>query len=67
MAMPASSAARTMASPSIMSVLPASTDSSVAPAACIASIVETPTTGTSNRMSWFGLATLTIRTPLPAS
>ena len=50
-AMPAASAARTMASPSIISVFPASTDNAVAPAAFIASIVDTPTTGTSNRMS----------------
>ena len=57
----------TIASPSNISVLPASTDSAVAPAACIASIVATPTTGTSKRMSWFGLATLTMRTPGPAS
>ena len=49
------------------SVLPASIDSTVAPAARIASIVATPTTGTSNRMSWFGLATLTTRAPAPAS
>ena len=34
---------------------------------CIASIVATPTTGTSNRMSCFGFATLTTRTPAPAS
>src|SRR5262249_18915121 len=51
MQMPASSAALMIASPSIISVLPASTDSTVAPAAFIASIVATPTTGTSNRMS----------------
>ena len=38
--MPASSAALTIASPSIISVLPASTDSAVAPAAFIASIVD---------------------------
>ncbi len=55
-----------IASPSIMSVFPASTDSAVAPAARIACIVATPTTGTSNRMSCFGLATLTMRTPGPA-
>ena len=55
------------ASPSIISVLPASTDKQRAPAAFIASIVDTPTTGTSNRMSCSGLATLTIRTPRPAS
>ena len=53
--------------PSNTSVLPASTDSAVAPAARIASIVATPTTGTSNRMSWFGFATFTMRTPGPAS
>ena len=51
MQMPASSAAWMIASPSIISVLPASTDSTVAPAAFIASIVDTPTTGTSKRMS----------------
>ena len=50
-AMPASSAALMIASPSIISVLPASTDNAVAPAARIASIVATPMTGTSNRMS----------------
>ena len=61
MQMPASSAARMIASPSIMSVFPASTDSTVAPAARIACIVATPTTGTSNRMSCFGFATLTMR------
>ena len=51
MQIPASSAALMIASPSIISVLPASTDSAVAPAAFIASIVDTPTTGTSKRMS----------------
>ena len=51
MTMPASSAALMIASPSIISVFPASTDSTVAPAAFIASMVDTPTTGTSNRMS----------------
>src|SRR5262249_28158965 len=49
MAIAAASAARTIASPSIISVLPASTDSTVAPARAIASIVEMPITGTSNR------------------
>ena len=44
-----------------ISVLPASTDSAVAPADRIAWIVATPTTGTSKRMSWFGFATLTMR------
>src|SRR5712692_6688272 len=54
-------------SPSIISVLRASTDNTDAPAAAMASIVDTPTTGTSKRISWFGLATFTIRTPPPAS
>ena len=45
---------------------PASIDSAVAPARRIAWIVAMPTTGTSKRMSWFGLATLTMRTPGPA-
>ena len=49
MQMPALSAAWTMASPSIISVLPASTDSTVAPTAAIAAMVDTPTTGTSTR------------------
>ncbi len=48
---PASSAARMIASPSIISVFPASTDNAVAPARRIASMVATPTTGTSKRMS----------------
>ena len=61
--MPASLAARTNASPSRISVLPASIDSASAPAACIASIVATPTTGTSKRMSCVGFATLTTRVP----
>src|SRR5215468_2548626 len=39
--MPVSSAAFTIASPSIISVLPASTDRTVAPALLIASIVDT--------------------------
>src|SRR5205809_1979339 len=51
MQMPASSAVLRIASPSIISVFPASTDSRSAPTAFIASIVETPITGTSNRMS----------------
>ena len=68
MAMPASSAAATSAAgPSISSVLPASTDSAVAPAARIAAMVGTPTTGTSKRMSCFGFATLTTTAPAPAS
>ena len=50
-AMPASFAALIIASPSSMRVFAASTDKAVAPAALIASIVATPTTGTSNRMS----------------
>src|SRR6185295_5424087 len=48
---PASSAACTKRSPSTMSVLPASIDRPSAPAAFIAAMVATPTTGTSNRMS----------------
>src|SRR5678815_2073897 len=40
-------------------VLPAVTERQVAPAEIIVSIVGTPTTGTSNRISWSGLATLT--------
>jgi hypothetical protein len=55
-----------IASPSIISVFPASTDSAVAPATRIAWIVAMPTTGTSNRISCFGFATLTMRTPGPA-
>src|SRR5262249_11683006 len=51
MEMPASLAALIIASPSSISVLAASTDKAVAPATRIASIVATPTTGTSNRMS----------------
>jgi hypothetical protein len=50
-AMPASFAALIIASPSSIRVFAASTDKAVAPAARIASIVATPTTGTSNRMS----------------
>ncbi len=42
---------RYTASPSSISVLPASTDNAVAPATRIAWIVANPTTGTSNRMS----------------
>ena len=57
---------RRTASPSSTSVLPASIDSADAPATRIAWIVATPITGTSNRMSCFGLATLTMRTPGPA-
>ena len=49
------------ASRSKISVLPASTDSTFAPASRIAWIVASPTTGTSKRMSWFGLATLMMR------
>ena len=41
--------------------------SAVAPAARIAAMVGTPTTGTSKRMSCFGLATLTTTAPAPAS
>ena len=65
--MPAASAAWTNASPSRTSVLPASIDSASAPAARIAAIVATPTTGTSKRMSCAGFATLTTRVPAPAS
>ena len=65
-AIPAASAASKNFWPSITSVLPASIDSAVAPAAFITRIVATPTTGTSKRMSCFGLATLTIRVPAPA-
>src|SRR5262245_34601231 len=50
-AIPAALAAWTIASPSIISVLPASTEINVAPTAAIASMVETPTTGTSKRIS----------------
>jgi hypothetical protein len=39
----------------------------VAPAARIAWMVARPTTGTSKRMSWPGLATLTTAVPGPAS
>jgi hypothetical protein len=49
--MPASSADATIASPSIISVLPASTESALAPATRIALMVRMPTTGTSKRMS----------------
>ena len=42
---------RRSAGPSNTSVLPASIDSAVAPTSRITSIVATPTTGTSNRMS----------------
>ena len=38
---------------------PASSARQVAPACFIVSIVCSPTTGTSKRMSWFGLATFT--------
>ena len=51
MAIPAASAAATTAARSNTSVLPASIDRADAPAVRIASIVGTPTTGTSNRMS----------------
>ena len=59
-AMPASLADARNASRSKISVLPASIDNTVAPATRIAWIVASPTTGTSNRMSCFGLATLMI-------
>ena len=65
--MPASCAAARNARPSRMSVLPASIDRASAPAACIARIVATPTTGTSKRMSCEGFATFTTRVPGPAS
>ncbi len=51
MLIPASSASLTIDGRSNSSVRPASTHRHVAPAAHIASIVATPTTGTSNRMS----------------
>src|SRR5215831_3718286 len=54
------------ASPSRISVLPASTESTAAPATRIACTVANPTTGTSKRMSCFGFATLTMQTPGPA-
>ena len=57
--MPAWSAAATMAAASKSSVRPASMARQVAPARAMASMVATPMTGTSKRMSWFGLATLT--------
>ena len=65
-AMPASLALARIVSRSNISVLPASTDKAEAPATRIAWIVARPITGTSNRMSWFGFATFTIRTPGPA-
>ena len=58
--MPASSALFSMSSRSNISVFPASIDSADAPAFRIACIVARPTTGTSNRMSCFGLATFTM-------
>ena len=64
--MPAASAASKNAAPSTTSVFPASIEIAVAPAAFISAIVATPTTGTSKRMSCFGLATFTIRVPGPA-
>ena len=60
-AMDASFADAKTCSPSSTSVLPASIDNAEAPAARIAWIVARPITGTSNRMSWFGFATFTIR------
>src|ERR1041385_3512392 len=53
------SARRSISSRSKRSVLPAVTQRQVAPASVMASTVGTPTTGTSKRMSWPGLATLT--------
>ena len=64
--MPASFADAKNASRSKISVLPASIDSTFAPAMRIAWIVASPTIGTSNRMSCFGFATLTMVTPSPA-
>ena len=51
MAMPAALAASITACPSTNSALPASTDSAVAPMSRSTSMVRTPTTGTSKRMS----------------
>ena len=51
MAMPAASAASITAWPSTSSALPASTDSAVAPTSRNTSMVRTPMTGTSKRMS----------------
>ena len=61
--MPASSAAAIIRVLSNIRALPASSDSSVAPARAITWMVGMPTTGTSKRMSWLGLATLTTTTP----
>lgn len=51
MAMPAALAASITAWPSTSSVLPASTESAVAPMSRYTAIVSTPITGTSKRMS----------------
>src|SRR5579862_9392808 len=59
MAIPAPAALFKSASRSNSNVRSASTERQVAPARIITSTVRTPITGTSNRMSWFGLATLT--------
>src|SRR6266568_5249666 len=59
MAIPASAARFNKASRSNSSVRPASTERQLAPAWIIVSKVRIPMTGTSNRMSWFGLATFT--------
>src|ERR1019366_7773254 len=58
-AIPASSAARVVASPSSSRHRPASTARQLAPARAIVSIVFTPITGTSKRISCFGFATFT--------
>src|SRR6185437_3676470 len=55
----APSAAEITESPSRKRHLPALSARQVAPDFCMVSIVFTPTTGTSKRMSWFGLAIFT--------
>src|ERR1700675_5000878 len=52
-------AATMIFSPSNSRLFPASSARQVAPADCITSMVFNPITGTSNRMSWLGLATFT--------
>src|ERR1039458_10020701 len=59
MAIPASLARLSRASRSKRSVRAASIERQLAPARIIVSTVEIPITGTSKRMSWLGLATLT--------
>src|SRR4029434_9412686 len=54
------------ACPSRINVLPASIESADAPATRIAWTVARPMTGTSNRISCLGFATLMMRTPGPA-